>query len=161
VIDALLATLEASAWARALRESVWLYPLVNAGHIVGIALLVGAIVPLDLRLLGAWRAEPLGPLWRVLSRTAAAGVLVAVVFGFMLFGTRATEYAASGYFLAKLGCVGLGVLNALALHVAVSPAKSAFEKRCTAPIRGLQIGASISLVAWLTALVLGRLVGYF
>jgi len=160
VIDALLAALEASAWARALRESVWLYPLVNAGHILGIALLVGAIVPLDLRMLGAWRAEPLGPLWRVLSRTAAAGVLVAVVFGFMLFGTRATEYAASEYFLAKMGFVVLGAVNALTLRVAVCPPTSAAEER-DPPLRRMQIAASISLMAWSTALVLGRLVGYF
>lgn len=161
MIDALLAALEASAWARALRESVWLYPLVNAGHILGIALLVGAIVPLDLRLLGAWRAEPLGPLWRVLSRTATAGVVVAVVFGLMLFGTRATEYAASDYFLAKMGFVVLGALNALTLRVALSPATSAAADRCDPPSRRMQIAASISLIAWSTALVLGRLVGYF
>ncbi len=160
MIDALLAALEASAWARSLRESVWLYPLVNAGHILGIALLLGAIVPLDLRLLGAWRAEPLGPLWRVLSHTATAGVVVAVVFGFMLFGTRATEYAASEYFLAKMGFVALGALNALTLRVAVSPARSAAAER-DPPLRRMQVAASLSLIAWSTALVLGRLVGYF
>lgn len=48
-----LAALEATELARALRDSVWIYPLVNAGHILGVALLVGSIVPLDLRLLSA------------------------------------------------------------------------------------------------------------
>ena len=53
-----LGGLEATALARALRDSVWTYPMINAGHILGVALLVGAIVPLDLRLLGVWRSAP-------------------------------------------------------------------------------------------------------
>lgn len=52
-MEALFAALEASTWATALSGSLWVYPLINAGHLLGIALLVGAIVPMDLRLLGA------------------------------------------------------------------------------------------------------------
>ena len=47
--ETLGAALEATALSQALRASIWLYPLVNTGHVVGIALLFGAIVPLDLR----------------------------------------------------------------------------------------------------------------
>ena len=53
-MDEWLAALEATAIARELRASVWAYPLVNAGHRLGIALLLGAMVALDLKLLGAW-----------------------------------------------------------------------------------------------------------
>ena len=94
-----LVALEATAVAGALRGSVWAYPLVNAVHILGVALLVGAMLPLDLRLLGAWRSVPLAPLWRVLTRTASAGLGLAMVCGTLLFITRATEYAASGLFI--------------------------------------------------------------
>ena len=70
------AALEATPLATALRGSVWVYPLVNAAHILGVALLVGSIVPLDLRLLGVWRSVPLTPLWGVLTRTAGAGLIL-------------------------------------------------------------------------------------
>ena len=50
----LAVVLEQGALAQALAGSVWWYPLINAGHILGIALLVGGIIPLDLRLLGLW-----------------------------------------------------------------------------------------------------------
>src|SRR5262245_6160196 len=110
-----LAGLEATALARALRGSVYAYPLVNAGHILGVALLVGSIVPLDLRLLGAWRTAPLAPLWHVLTRTAATGLALAILFGSLLFIAKATEYAASGLFLSKMAVVGAGAVNALAL----------------------------------------------
>jgi len=156
-----LAALEATALASALRDSVWVYPLVNTGHILGVALLVGSIVPLDLRLLCAWRTVPLVPLWRVLTHTAAAGLALALVFGSLLFITRATEYAESGFFVAKMAVVAAATVNALALRsvapVDVARANPAAGK----PSRRLRIAGGISLVAWLTALTLGRLVGYF
>ncbi len=55
----ILAGLEGSALAAGLRGSKWVYPLVNAGHIAGIALLFGAIAGFDLRLMGAWPRVPL------------------------------------------------------------------------------------------------------
>jgi hypothetical protein len=156
-----LAALEATALAGALRDSVWAYPLVNAAHILGVALLVGAMIPLDLRLLGAWRSVPLLPLWRVLTRTAGAGLGLAIVFGALLFITRATEYAASSLFLSKMVVVGVGTANALAVRTlmpdAIALMGSALEKP---PVR-LQLAGGLSLAAWLTALTLGRLVGYF
>jgi hypothetical protein len=156
-----LVALEATGLAGALRGSVWAYPLVNALHILGVALLVGAILPLDLRLLGAWRSVPLAPLWRVLTRTAGAGLGLAMACGTLLFITRASEYAASGLFISKMVMVGIGTVNAVALRTlgpdAIAPMRSAPEKP---PLR-VRLAGGISLAAWLTALMLGRLVGYF
>jgi hypothetical protein len=153
--------LEATALAGARRGSVWAYPLVNAAHLLGVALLVGAMIPLDLRLLGAWRAVPLALLWRVLTRPAGVGLGLAIICGALLFITRATTYAASGLFLAKMVVVGVGAANALAVRTlvpaALTPVRSAPAKP---PVR-LQLVGGLSLVAWLTALTLGRLVGYF
>lgn len=155
-MDEWLAALEAAEFARALRRSVWVYPLVNAGHLLGVALLVGGIIPLDLKLIGAWRSQPVAPLWRVLTRSAAVGLMLAIVFGFLLFSTRATEYAASPFFVAKMIVVGAATANALALRFhARDPASPARW-----PPR-LRIAAAISLAGWLSALTLGRLVGYF
>jgi hypothetical protein len=156
-----LVGLEATALARALRDSVWTYPLVNAGHILGVALLVGSIVPLDLRLLGAWRSVPLAPLWRVLRRTAAAGLVLAMVCGSLLFITRATEYAASGLFISKMAVVGTGTANALALRMIAPDALLRAQPTADKPPARVQLAGGVSLAAWLVALTLGRLVGYF
>lgn len=147
--------------ARELRDSVWVYPLVNTGHIAGIALLVGSIIPLDLRLLGAWRSVPLGPLWHVLPRTAAAGLVLAITFGLLLFATRATEYVASGFFLAKMAVVAIATANALSLHLLDSRLPPHESAATGSPPRRIRIAAGVSLAGWLTALTLGRLVGYF
>jgi len=160
MIEGWLAALEATALARGLSDSVYVYPLVNAGHILGVALLVGSIVPLDLRLVFAWRAVPLVPLWHVLTRTAAAGLALAVVFGALLFITRATEYAESTLFLVKMAVVAVGASNALALRI-VGHAQVMQMRTAPTPPRRLRVAGGISLTAWLTALALGRLVGYF
>ena len=156
-----LAALEATALASALRDSVWVYPLVNAGHLLGVALLVGSIIPLDLRLLCAWQSVPLAPLWRVLTHTAAAGLALAIVFGSLLFITRATEYAESAFFVAKMAVVLAATVNALTLRIAVPAEVSGARPATGKPSRRLRIAGGVSLAAWLTALTLGRLVGYF
>jgi hypothetical protein len=124
-------------------------------------LLVGSIVPLDLRLLGTWRSIPLASLWHVLTRTAAAGLLLAVTFGLLLFVTRATEYVASGFFIAKMAVVALATANAVSLRLFRPAAFTGESFRTGAPPRRLRIAAGVSLLGWLTALTLGRLVGYF
>ena len=82
-----------------LRASFWLYPLVNAAHIFGVALLIGAIVPLDLRLI---RKGSIRTLAAVLVPTAATGLAIAALSGAMLFIVKPVAYAGSDLFLAKI-----------------------------------------------------------
>lgn len=103
--------------AMALRRSATLYMVVNAAHILSIGLLVGAILPLDLRLAGFFRKVPVEVVAPFLSRSAGVGLVLAIATGFCLFSVRAVEYAENPAFLAKLGLIGLGLLNLLAVHV--------------------------------------------
>lgn len=153
------AWLEATALASGLRDSVWVYPLINAGHILGVALLVGSILPLDLRLLGAWRAVPVAPWWRVAAQTAVCGLLLAITFGTLLFMARATEYVESPLFRAKMALIAIAAMNALLLRrrFASSPELLEVRKRTV----HLRVAAGLSLVTWVGVLILGRLVGYF
>ena len=155
MLEGWAAALEATSLATELRNSVWCYPLVNAGHIFGIALLVGSVVPLDLRILGVWSAVPLTPLSLVLTRIASVGLFLAVLFGALLFITRPTEYVASNLFITKMAAVLTGTVNALTFP---TTEKAADDQR--PPFRS-RFGAVLSLAMWLTAVTLGRLVGYF
>lgn len=80
-----------------------------------------------------------------------------MLFGSLLFATRATEYAASPFFLAKMGFVGGAAVNALALRAACP--REALEG--SALPQRVRLAGGFSLIAWLGALTLGRLVGYF
>ena len=160
MIESLLAGLESSSPAVMLRNSLWIYPAVNAGHILGIALLVGGVLPLDLRLLGLWPSVPLLSLYRVLGATVAVGAVLALVCGFLLFSTRATAYAGSAVFMGKMILVAAGLLNGLLIQLTVSPHHPppwVAEKKIPPRVR---LSALISLLIWPIALVLGRLIAY-
>ncbi|MGE0613914.1 MAG: hypothetical protein AB7O70_16360 [Hyphomicrobiales bacterium] len=111
-------------------------------------------MPLDLRLAGFWPALALAPLRRVLVPVAIAGLLLAAASGFLLFAAKATQYAASGWFLAKIALVLLALANAVLLRLA--PGWKAGGEGPWPRMAGL---ASIAL--WSGAIVLGRMVGYF
>ena len=152
-------TLENSGLATSLRESFWIYPLVNATHILGVALLVGAILPMDLRLLGTWPAIPVATLGGVLLPFAVAGLLLAIVSGSLLFTVQAKDYVVQPLFWAKMGLLVLGLANALALRGSVAWAEQ-FPATSLRPAVRLKIGAMVSFLVWLAVLLLGRLLGY-
>lgn len=161
MIEQALVFVENLAVVSALRNSTFMYPLVNAGHILGVALLVGGIVPLDLRLLGLWRKYPVMVFVDVLRITSATGLGLAVVCGVMLFATAAADYAGSTLFQAKIALVLVGVSNALILsRVAKRRAIRSLPMEAPMPA-ALRAGAGLSLVVWISVLILGRLLGYF
>jgi hypothetical protein len=151
-VEAVLDSLVASAPAQWLRFSRWGYAAVNTTHVIGIALLVGAILPLDLRLLGVWRSVALEPLARVLVPVAATGLLLAMATGAFLFITRAPEYAAVDLFLLKLALIATGGIHALILQLGHG-LQNASRAR-------LRAAGAVSLSIWLAALVCGRLLAF-
>lgn len=145
----------------ALRASRWIYPLVNAGHVAGIALLVGAILPLDLRLLGAWRSVPLDLLSRVLLPVAIAGLCLAAATGFMMFAVSATKYAGLTLFSVKLALIAAAIANALLLRL--SPAWTLArlpDLPPEPPPERLRVAGALSIGLWLSALLCGRFLAY-
>lgn len=146
--------LEHTALAESLRSSSFLYPLLNAAHIAGVALLFGAIVPLDLRLIGFFRAVDLVALKTVLQRTSLAGFMLAVTTGFLLFSTDASDYSRSCVFRVKFALVLLATLNAaIALR---------YDAAHGSPgVVSWKIFATLSLLLWFSTLLAGRLIAYF
>ncbi|MGH6920860.1 MAG: hypothetical protein ACREJ0_24520, partial [Geminicoccaceae bacterium] len=137
----------------------WVYPLINAGHIVGLALLFGAIVPLDLRLLGFWRTVSLAALGRILLPVATAGLALAVPTGILLFSVRATEYAATPLLWIKFALIACAIANALLLRLTV--AWSVYERsELAGTMPRLQLAGALSIGLWLAVIVAGRMIGY-
>jgi hypothetical protein len=116
-----------------------------------VALLFGAVVPMDLRLIGLWRPEmPLREVLRLLRPMAAAGAVLAVASGLLLFSVQATDYVALRLFFVKLTLVALGLSHALLWGSALGSAPRAAQRTAGA----------VSLAAWTGALACGRLLGY-
>lgn len=148
------AALEESVLAQALRRSRWAYAGVNAAHILAIALLIGSVVPLNLRLLGLWRGISREAIVRVLAPVAASGLILALLTGPLLFTVRATEYSGVGFLQLKLIFIVVGILSTLNLCRV-----HGFLLR-NAPRSRLVGHAILSMVCWLGALISGRLIAF-
>jgi hypothetical protein len=161
-MDGLLVWMEDSALGQAMRQSgVWTYGLVNLAHILGIGALFGAVLVLDLRLLGLWRRVPLAAIARPTVPVATAGFLVAAASGICLIATNATDYIGNPFMQVKFPAIALGVLNVGALHL--SPAWRDRMTREPLPRERsrLALAGGVSLACWLTAIGTGRMVGYW
>lgn len=152
-------------WAEALAHwpgAVWLqrsyvaYMAVNALHILGLGLLIGAILPLDLALLGAIRA-PLAALAPLLARVAAAGFAVALASGLWLFSVKPGEYLANPAFLWKLGLLALALANVAAQHAGPGWRVLAAGG---GPTPRVKAHAALSALLWLAVLLAGRWIGF-
>jgi len=157
-----LAWLESSALGHAMRNSgVWTYGLVNLGHILGISSFFGAVLVLDLRLLGVWRTVPLPSIAGPTVPVATAGFVVAFLTGVALLATKATEYADNPFLFIKLPAIAAGMLNVAV--VTSRPAWKAMGRRepAASERRTLAVCGGVSLVAWLTAIGAGRMIGYW
>ncbi len=163
MIESTLAWLEASALAEALRGlGIWTYGLVNLGHILGIATLFGAVLLLDLRLLGAWRSIPVATIARPTVALAAVGFVLAIGSGVMMLSFNATEYLGNPFFYIKIPVIVLGLVNVIVIQ------RLGAWRRAIAgqPARGrdpivLPAAGALSLVIWLTVLTCGRMIGYW
>ena len=97
--------IEQSAIAQAVRESLWFYPFANTTHVLAMAMLVGAIVVFDLRVLGVLGAGRAADAARMALPVARLGFVLAVPSGVAMFIAEATAYLANPVFLIKLGAI--------------------------------------------------------
>ena len=146
-----------SGLAEFLRNSLWLYPLVNTGHIIGIALLVGSALAMDCRLLGCWPSIRLKSVITVFQTLAFTGIILTTTCGLLLFITSPVDYLQSDIFIAKIALIFIALTNAITLRLSAS-----WKNVLIANNWGIQpkVQALISLLLWLTIVFLGRLIGY-
>lgn len=149
--------LEALPHAVALRQSATLYMLANAAHILAIGLLTGAILPLDLRLMGLIRSGSLAVLAPFLVRMAGTGLAFALLTGFCLFSVKPAEYLANPAFLAKIALLALGLTT-----VALQHAGQGWNeiRQGSEPGGRVRVLAALSFITWLATLVAGRWIGF-
>ena len=149
----------ASPLGTALRESVWLYPTVETVHIVGLALLFGSIVVVDLRLLGFRRDVALAPLLRFVLPVSLLSLLLVVPTGLLLFTAHATDLIGNRAFIVKMVLLFVAGINALMFHA--GPYRSEIDALPgTTPRGSTRLFATISIVVWVSIVVAGRLIAY-
>jgi hypothetical protein len=157
-----LAWLQSSGLGMFMRGSgPWTYPVVNLIHILGVAALFGAVLILDLRLLGVWRRTPLPAIATATAPVAMAGFALAAASGVCLLASNALEYQNNPFLLVKFAAIGLGLVNAVALGRTAAWRAHATRALARPEARQLALMGGVSLVSWVTAVAAGRMIGYW
>jgi hypothetical protein len=155
-----LVWLEGSAVAIAMRQWLWLYPVVEIVHIVAFVVLVGAAAMFDLRLLGFSRQLPVADLAQHLLRWARLSLLLVVPSGLLMFTAHATEMAENPAFRLKLVLIAAAGLNAVGFHLGPFKRVAGWNQHTAVPA-GAKVAAVLSLVLWAGVIACGRLLAYF
>jgi hypothetical protein len=162
VISEFMAWLQNSPLGHAMRESgVWTYAIVNLTHILGVATLFGAVLVLDLRLLGVWRRVTLAAIAQPAVPVATMGFFIAAASGVCLLATKATDYIGNPFLYIKFPAIGLGLLNVVVLNCLPAWKERKIRNLSQREQSQLAVAGGISLLCWLTAITAGRMIGYW
>jgi len=157
--SALLAALEEGGVGAAMRDSLWLFPLVETLHIIGFSILVGSIFAFDLRILGVSRRLSVRLLARHLLPWSLTALLLIVPTGVMMFASEATDLVDNGAFVVKMVLLMLAGTNAAAFHLGVFRSAALWDQNAPSPT-GAKLHAVASLLIWMSVITCGRMIAY-
>ena len=138
--------LEETALSVAIRESAWVFPVIESIHVLSLCLL-GMAVLVDLRLLNvALKGLPMPEVTAQLKPWVTAGVVVAIVSGVLVFVNSPVEYYTNTFFRLKVIMLMLIGVNAWLFRAGVW--------------RRMAVTCSVSLILWAGVVVAGGLISY-
>jgi hypothetical protein len=135
----------------ALASHPWAYPALEVVHIVGIALLLGNLALLELRVWGAAAELPLRALARASLTLALAGFGLVALSGLAMFSAQPGDLLTNRAFLWKMGLIGSAGINAALFHSRGGLARLDRIARAQ---------TVLSLGLWLAVIICGRWIAY-
>lgn len=138
------------------RESLWLFPVIEAIHLLGLCLLGGAVLVVDLRLFG-WglKGQGIAELARHARRWMIGGVVLMILTGVPLFLSEAVKCYYNTSFWVKMGSfpVALGFTFAVREPVIIR------DRMLEVSGKSRLLGAA-SMILWFTVAAAGRWIGF-
>jgi len=159
-IGGFLASLESSKLATGIRDSLYLFPLIESFHVLGLGVVFGSIVIVDLRLLGI--ASIRRPFTRVTSdilRWTWAAFGWTATTGMLMFVTNANVYYHNLFFRTKMALLALAGLNMVIFELTSGRTVDRWHKDTAAPLAG-RAAAVVSLLFWIMIIFMGRWIGF-
>jgi hypothetical protein len=137
-----------------LAHSTWGFPTIEMAHLLGLAVLGGEILLIDLQLLGVGsRRVPVSRLARELWPVFITGLSVMLISGVLMVSAEAMKCYYNPAFRAKM------VLLLFALGVSYAIQRAVTKSNTVNASRWLKVGAVLSLLLWLSVGAAGRLIG--
>ena len=140
----------------AMRGSPWLFPVIATLHLMGLAVIGGAVLLVDLRLLGlGLRRQPVAQLARDAERWLFGGLAVMVFTGILLFMCFATKYYYLTFFWVKMAALFLVLVFTFSVRRRVAMA----DETRMSPVTS-KLVALVSLSLWTIVALGGRYIGF-
>jgi hypothetical protein len=159
-LQAILKSLEMSGIATGIRNSLYWFPLLESVHVMALAVLFGTIAVVDLRILGlASRGRSFHQVANDAIKWTWIGFVVVAITGALMFMTNARVYADNGFFRAKLILLAFAGMNMTYFEVTAGRHAHRWDNDPSGPI-GAKVAAALSLVLWVSVIVMGRAVGF-
>lgn len=160
MIESIAEWLESSAFAVSIAESAWLFPIIESLHVIALALVVGSIAVVDLRLLGlASKKRLVTELSAEMLPLTWSAFAMAAVTGLLLFCSNATGYLDNVLFQVKLLLLLLAAANMGVFHLMAYRSVAQWDQGPVIPA-GARIAGGLSLAIWISIIIVGRWIGF-
>ena len=151
--------LETTRVSWAMTHYAWIWPTCETLHFIGLAMLIGTVGIVDLRMLGIAKGLPMAPMHR-LARWGIAGFTINTITGVLFFAGKPDQYIGNIGFTLKMLCIALAGVNVLIFYILVYRRVENLEPGEDAPLSA-KIVAAASLILWLGVMSFGRSLPYF
>ncbi len=155
---ALISWIEGSALNLWILNTQWVWPVMEILHFIGLSLLLGSLLIVDLRLIGCFRKINIQAVQTLLP-LAVSGFLINLVTGIVFFLGDPMRYVINVGFQLKMVLIGLAGLNTLWFIKTIRPSTTQWAPN-RAPSGSARATGLISLALWFGVLLLGRLIPY-
>lgn len=147
---------EQSGIGEAIRKSAWLFPLIEAIHLLGLGLIGGAVLVVDLRLLGlGLRRQSVAQLTRDAQPWLIGSLVLMIITGGLLFLSEAIKCYYHGAFWFKMSSLFLAIVFTFTVQRKVTMA----EETRVSPLWS-KVVALVSVALWSGVGIGGRWIGF-
>jgi hypothetical protein len=153
----ILLWMESSTPARMMQEITWLFPAAEIFHFIGLSLLMGSILVVDIRLLGFSREVPLDAVYKFLPITVI-GFGINLITGIMFCFNDPFRYYPNFAFRIKMLLLVLAGVNAIYFVLIARANPGSVGSLDSSP--KVKIVATLSLLFWVGVIICGRLIPY-
>ena len=143
-----------------IRESTWVFPIIESIHTLGIVLVVGTVLLFDLRLLGlVMKREPVSRIARQVLPWTWTGFTIMFITGLLLsIAESATNYYNIAFRMKLLLLLLVG-LNPLLFHLTIYRSVNTWDVANVTPLRARAAAVS-SIILWTGIIIAGRMIAY-
>jgi len=143
-----------------IRESTWVYPVIESVHVLSLCVFVGLLLLWDLRLVGVTlRRIAVSDVWAWLIPWITLGAAFMVISGLLLFASDPVRFYGNIFFRLKAVGLFLALLNALAFHLGVERRLPEWDTASVTP-RAARVAGFASIGLWAFIVLTGRFVAY-